>query len=50
MEKSKYSFNFNTLIRELNKIDKVKIPKGYIKIDAKKNSKTSSEYKKSKQE
>jgi len=49
MEKSKYSFNFNTLIRELNKIDKVLIPKGYIQVDGKKNSETSSKYKKPEQ-
>lgn len=49
MEKNKYYLNFDEFISKLDNLDKVDIPKGYIAIDAKKNSKKSSKHKKTKQ-
>ena len=48
MEKSKYYLAFNEFIPKLDSLDKVEIPKGYIAIDAKKDSKKSTKHKNSK--
>ena len=48
MDKNKYYLNFNDFINKLDNLDKVKIPKGYKQINAKKDSKATSEYKKTK--
>lgn len=39
MEKNKYYLSFDEFIHKLDNLDKVEIPKGYIAIDAKKNTK-----------
>ena len=49
MEKSKYFLSFTDFIRKVEDITTVKVPKGYIAIDAKKDSKKGSKHKKSKQ-
>lgn len=48
MEKSKYYLDFDEFISKLDNLDKVEIPKGYIAIDAKKNTKKSTKHKNSK--
>ena len=48
MEKSKYYLDFDEFILKLDSLDKVEIPKGYIAIDAKKNTKKSTKHKNSK--
>lgn len=49
MEKSKYYLDFDTFISKLDSVDKVEIPKGYVAINAKKNTKKSTKHKNSKQ-
>jgi hypothetical protein len=39
MDKNKYYLTFNEFIHKLDNLDKVEIPKGYIAINAKKNTK-----------
>jgi hypothetical protein len=45
MDKSKYFLQFDDFIRKIDELNKVEIPKGYVAIDAKKNSKKSSKHK-----
>ena len=47
MDKSKYYLDFNEFISKLDSLDKVEIPKGYIAIDAKKDTKKSTKHKNS---
>ena len=48
MEKSKYYLDFDDFISKLDSLDKVDIPKGYIAIDAKKDTKKNTKHKNSK--
>lgn len=48
MDKSKYYLDFNTFISKLDNLDKVEIPKGYIAINAKKDTKKSTKHKNTK--
>lgn len=48
MEKNKYYLDFHEFISKLDSLDKVEIPKGYIAIDAKKDTKKSTKHKNSK--
>jgi len=45
MDKNKYYLNFNDFINKLDNLDKVKIPKGYKQINAKKNSEENTKHK-----
>jgi hypothetical protein len=45
MDKNKYFLTFKELISKIDSLDKVEVPKGYIQIDAKKNTKTSTKHK-----
>jgi len=38
MDKNKYFLTFKELISKIDSLDKVEVPKGYIQIDAKKNT------------
>lgn len=49
MDKSKYFLTFEQLINKMDNLDNVEIPKGYIAIHAKKNTKKSTEHKDTKQ-
>ncbi len=49
MDKSKYYFTFDKLIKKLDNLNKIEVPKGYIEIDARKNSKKSTKHKEAKQ-
>lgn len=49
MDKSKYYLDFNQFISKLDSLDKVEIPKGYIAINAKKDTKKSTKHKDTKQ-
>ncbi len=45
MEKSKYYLDFDTFISKLDSVDKVEIPKGYVAINAKKDTKKNTKHK-----
>ena len=47
MEENKYIYPFDTFIKQIDELDKVDIPKGYIQINAQKNSKKSIKHKNS---
>jgi len=45
MDKNKYFLQFKEFIRKIDELDKVEIPKGYIAIHAKKDSKKNTKHK-----
>ena len=47
MDKSKYFLTFEQFISKIDNLDKVEVPKGYIQIDAKKNTKKNTKHKNS---
>lgn len=47
MDKSKYFLTFEQFISKMDNLDKVEVPKGYIQIDAKKNTKKNTKHKNS---
>ena len=49
MDKSKYFLTFEQFISKMDNLDNVEIPKGYIQIDAKKNTKKNTKHKNAKQ-
>ena len=49
MDKSKYFLTFEQFIYKMDNLDNVEIPKGYIVIHAKNNTKKSTKHKKAKQ-
>ena len=49
MDKSKYFLTFEQFISKMDNLDNVEIPRGYIQIDAKKNTKKSTKHKNAKQ-
>jgi len=45
MDKSKYFLTFKEFISKIDNLDTVEVPKGYIQIDAQKNTKKNTKHK-----